>query len=70
MIKNNYLGKFIVLEGLDGSGKSAQVELLVDFLKERGIANIYKTFEIKVTALNLFNFYLKNINLLISKLMI
>lgn len=35
MIKNNYLGKFIVIEGLDGSGKSAQVDLILDFLKER-----------------------------------
>ena len=33
MIKHNYLGKFIVIEGLDGSGKSAQVELLVSFLE-------------------------------------
>lgn len=36
MIKNNYSGKFIVVEGLDGSGKSAQVELLVNFLKKTG----------------------------------
>lgn len=36
MIKSNYLGKFIVVEGLDGSGKSAQVNLLIDFLKEKG----------------------------------
>jgi dTMP kinase len=36
MIKNNYPGKFIVIEGLDGSGKSAQIELLVNFLKEKG----------------------------------
>jgi len=35
MIKNNYLGKFIVIEGLDGSGKSAQVDLILDFLKEK-----------------------------------
>lgn len=35
MIKNNYPGKFIVIEGLDGSGKSAQVDLLVNFLKEK-----------------------------------
>lgn len=34
MIKNNYPGKFIVVEGLDGSGKSAQVDLLIDFLKK------------------------------------
>jgi len=36
MIKSDYLGKFIVVEGLDGSGKSAQVDLLIDFLKEIG----------------------------------
>jgi len=36
MIKNNYLGKFIVIEGLDGSGKSAQVDLVVDYLKQQG----------------------------------
>lgn len=31
MIKNSYLGKFIVIEGLDGSGHSSQVSLLKDF---------------------------------------
>ena len=36
MIKNTYPGKFIVVEGLDGSGKSSQVDLVVDFLKESG----------------------------------
>lgn len=36
MIKNNYPGKFIVVEGLDGSGKSAQVDLLIDYLKQQG----------------------------------
>lgn len=36
MIKNAYPGKFIVVEGLDGSGKSAQIKLLVDYLKEQG----------------------------------
>ncbi len=30
-------GKFIVFEGLDGSGQSTQASLLVDFLKEKGI---------------------------------
>jgi dTMP kinase len=34
MIKHNYPGKFIVIEGLDGSGKSAQVDLLLNYLKE------------------------------------
>ncbi|MEK7658513.1 MAG: dTMP kinase [Patescibacteria group bacterium] len=36
MIKNNYPGKFIVVEGLDGSGKSAQVDLVIDYLKQQG----------------------------------
>jgi dTMP kinase len=31
MINNSYPGKFIVLEGLDGSGQSTQVSLLGDF---------------------------------------
>ena len=36
MIKGDYSGKFIVIEGLDGSGKSAQVDLLINYLKEKG----------------------------------
>ena len=36
MIKNTYPGKFIVVEGLDGSGKNAQIEFLVDYLKKLG----------------------------------
>ena len=36
MIKSGYPGKFIVVEGLDGSGKSAQVDLVINFLKEKG----------------------------------
>jgi len=31
-----YPGKFIVVEGLDGSGKSAQVDLVVEYLKQKG----------------------------------
>ena len=31
------MGKLIVLEGLDGSGKSTQLSLLPDGLKENGI---------------------------------
>lgn len=35
MIKHEYPGKFIVIEGLDGSGKSIQVNLLANFLKKK-----------------------------------
>jgi len=34
--KIRYAGKFIVLEGLDGSGQTTQVELLNDFLEQKG----------------------------------
>lgn len=36
MLKNTNKGKFIVFEGLDGSGQSTQVDLLKDFLLEKG----------------------------------
>lgn len=35
MKKNPYPGKLIVLEGLDGSGKSTQAELLLSYLKKK-----------------------------------
>lgn len=36
MQQNVYSGKFIVIEGLDGSGQSTQVRLLQDFLTRQG----------------------------------
>lgn len=36
MKKNPYSGKFIVIEGLDGSGQSTQTKFLKDFLEEKG----------------------------------
>jgi len=36
MIKNNYSGKIIVIDGLDGSGQSTQADLLRDFFIQKG----------------------------------
>jgi len=35
-LKNKLAGKFIVLDGPDGCGKTTQTKLLVDWLKEQG----------------------------------
>lgn len=35
MLPNNHSGKFIVFEGLDGSGQTTQVELLKEFLEKK-----------------------------------
>ncbi len=37
-MKNKFSGKFIVLDGPDGCGKTVQTKLLVDWLKEQGAA--------------------------------
>ena len=44
MLKNPYPGKFIVFEGLDGSGQSTQAELLFKYLKKQG-RKVYLTSE-------------------------
>jgi dTMP kinase len=36
MIKNNFKGKFVVVDGTDGSGKATQVRLLVEHLRKKG----------------------------------
>ncbi len=38
LLKDKLKGKFIVLDGPDGCGKSTQAELLVDWLRGRGVA--------------------------------
>lgn len=43
-IKNHYRGKFIVFEGLDGSGTTTQAELLFKYFKEHG-KKVYLTSE-------------------------
>ena len=37
-LKNKFSGKFIVLDGPDGCGKSTQAKLLAQWLKEQGVA--------------------------------
>ena len=36
-MENKFSGKFIVLDGPDGCGKTTQTKLLVDWLKEQGV---------------------------------
>lgn len=49
MKKNNFPGKFIVFEGLDGSGQTTQVNLLSSFLEKEGY-EVIKTKEPTLTS--------------------
>lgn len=39
--KNPHPGKFIVVEGIDGSGKTTQANRLVNYLSSKGIESVY-----------------------------
>jgi len=52
MIKNPYPGKFIVFEGLDGSGQSTQANLLKDFLINKGLGVVLTKEPTKVSSVS------------------
>ncbi|MEK7534389.1 MAG: dTMP kinase [Patescibacteria group bacterium] len=39
--RNPYKGRFIVIEGMDGSGKTTQAKRLVEYLEEKKIESVY-----------------------------
>ncbi len=49
LVKNLYLGQFIVFEGIDGSGKSTQAKLLCDTIEEKGIPVLHTQEPTKVS---------------------
>ena len=49
-LQKKFSGKFIVLDGLDGCGKTTQVKLLADYLKKQGV-EVVKTHDPGGTAI-------------------
>lgn len=60
MRKNNLKGKFIVIDGIDGSGKATQTKLLLNRLAKKG----YKTATIDFPQYY-NNFFGKMINIIL-----
>ena len=54
MIKNPYSGKFIIFEGLDGSGTTTQANLLFKYFKKQG-KKVYLTGEPTRSLIGGFN---------------
>jgi dTMP kinase len=52
MIKNPYSGKFIAIEGLDGSGLTTQAKLLKEFLEKKGIEVILTKEPTKISSVS------------------